>query len=259
MSYKIIVKEDNASYNCHTLSDLIEKFKIDTLSYMKDNVFNKFPVDDKYDVIYDRFSIVYFKDNYFVHVFHGVSVNPVDSPEYTIVLDLRHHNIYYIGHSKVGNYVNRYDLDGTLLSEDNYGLKIVDLDKFINEYLMEYPCKTIKELLSTFNVDIQLSDKLLNHSIDSSFGTVFNYSYIQNGKSGSYHVFPGYFIIDVCDVHPPTIYIDSVNDVVYFRWDTGWGVHLNKYDSKDNEVELTDFNFDLYGEYDLEKILDKID
>lgn len=257
MLYETIIKKKDAAITAKSIGDLVKQFDVGWNEFLIER-FGRFPADDKYEVVYDECSVIYFNDNYFVYVFHGVSVNPVDSPEYTFVLDLRHQTVYYIGHSNVGNYVTRYDWDGTLLSEEDYGLKTVDLDKFINNYLMEYPCKNIKELLSTFNVDIKLSDKLLNLSIDPTFGTVFNYYYIQKGKKSTYHVFPGYFTEEVYDVHPPTICIDSANDVVYFRWDTMCGVDLNKYDSKDNEIELTESNFDLYGEYDLEKLLDTL-
>lgn len=209
MEYKTIIKEENASYNCHTITDLIDNFKVSgSFDFLKENVFNNFPADDKYDVIYDKYTILLLNEDYPVHVFHGNSVNPMESPEYTIFLDLRHSNIYYLGHSNVGNYVNCYDLQGKLLFNKDYGLKEVSIDTFVNTYLVEYRCSSIKELLTAFNLDIQLSDKLLSHEIVSDFGLVFDQHYIQEGKFGSYHVFQGYFTEMIFDAFPPIIYID---------------------------------------------------
>ena len=121
--------------------------------------------------------------------------------------------------------------------------------------LIKYRCSSIKELLTAFNLDIQLSDKLLSHEIVSDFGLVFDQHYIQEGKFGSYHVFQGYFTEMIFDAFPPIIYIDSVSDVVYFRYYGKLGLYLYKYDSNDKESILLESNLELYDEYNLEKLL----
>ena len=256
MSYKKIIKEENASYNCHTITDLVDSFKItDFHDYLKNVLFKKFPVDDEYDVIYDSFTIVRFNEDYLVHVFHGTSVNPINSPEYYIIIDSRHSRIYYIGQSSVGNYISCYNFVGNLLYQEDYGLKKVNLDKFINDYLIEYRCKTIEDLLFNFNLDIHLPNKLLNHEIVSLFGTVFTHYYTQKGEEGTYYVFSGSYDRNVADSFPPTIYIDSLNSVVYFRYNRDGGVAVYKYDSNDIIVQVSMLSFDFWDEYDLEKLL----
>ena len=70
-----------------------------------------------------------------------------------------------------------------------------------------------------------------------------------------YYVFSGAYDRTVADSFPPTIYIDSLNSVVYFRYNRDGGVAVYKYDSNDIIVQVSMLSFDFWDEYDLEKLL----
>ena len=256
MSYKKIIKEENTSQAAHTLGDLIRNFNIE-LNGFPTKLLDIFPTDDTYDINYDNYYVIELEDNT-IHVFNGTASVP-ESPEYTIMLDLLHSRVYYIGQSKVNNSIHEYNIRGDLLEEKDYGLKKINADEFIRTHFIDYHCKTINELLVNFNLDFELSDKLREHKISYDPEVVFNEYFIQEYDGNDYYIFYGSFYCAlVTPDHAPIYYINPVNQRVY-EVNCGIGVSVTVYDSDDKVIATKNMKFDEYiinGEFDIGKIID---
>lgn len=254
MSFNKTIKEENASVIAHTIGDLIRNFNIELDEFLIERL-DKFPIDDKLDIVYDNYYVIELENN-LIHAFNGSVTNVPESPEYTIMLDLKHDRVYYMGQSAVNNSIHEYSGNGELLSEVDYGLKPINADEFIRTHFIDYSCKTVNDLLVNFNLDFELSDKLKQHNLDADFDVVFNEFFIQNYDGIDYYVFPSSFqFVIVMDVDEPIYYIDPVNQKLYVQTGGMLGISVNVFDSNDVYVE-TMCPVDYYhGEFDIGKIL----
>ena len=253
MSFNKRIKEDNALCVAHTVGDLIRNFNIDLDEYLIE-LLDKFPTDDEYDVTYDNYYVIELEDNT-VHVFSGTA-NVPESPEYTVMLDLLHFRLYYIGQSNVNNSIHEYSLDGQLLSDEDYGLKQVNVDEFIRNHFIDYSCNTIGDLLVNFNLDFELSDKLKEHEIDIGSDVVFNEYFIQQYDGIDYYVFSGSFSFVAFDcMDSPVYYVDFVNQKLYEQTGGMLGVSVCVFDSNDEEIKSIELDHGYHGVMNIEKIL----
>ena len=255
MSIKKIIKENNTPCGASTISDLIRHFHIELDEFLMERL-DKFPIDDKHKIKYDTYYVIELEDNV-VHAFSGTGTTVPESPEYTIMLDLKHDRVYYIGQSPVNNCIHEYSGNGELLNEQDYGLKPINAEEFIRTHFIDYPCKTVGDLLNNFNLNLELSDKLKNHKIEADdIDVVFNEYFIQKHDGVDYYVFPSSFqFVIVNDMDEPIYYIDSVNQKLYEQGGGMMGIFVRVYDSEDKYVE-TIAPVDYYhGETDIEKIL----
>ncbi|MBR0471956.1 MAG: hypothetical protein IJI98_04580 [Methanosphaera sp.] len=256
MSFKKIIKEENASKDAHTLGDLIRNFNIELKSYPPE-LLDIFPTDDKYNIIYDKYHVVESEGNT-VHVFNGSAIGVPESPEYTIMLDLFHSRVYYIGESNVNNSIHEYDIRGDLLDAKDYGLKKINADEFIRTHFIDYHCMTINDLLVNFNLDFELSDKLREHKIDYNHDVVFNEYFVKEYEGNDYYIFHGSFYCAlVTPDHAPIYYIDPVNQRLY-ELCRGVGISVTVYDSNDEVIKTKTIRpDDCYAdEFDIGKIID---
>ena len=257
MSFKKIIKEENSSKDAHTLGDLVKNFNIDLNGYPP-KLLDIFPTDDKYDIIYDNYYVIELEDNT-IHIFNGTATGVPESPEYTIILDLFHSRVYYIGQSNVNNSIHEYNIRGDLLEQKDYGLKKINADEFIRTHFIDYHCRTINDLLVNFNLDFKLTDKLREHKIDHDSDVVFNEYFTQEYEGNDYYIFHGSFYCAlVTPDHAPIYYINPVNQRLY-EVNCGIGVIVTIYDSNDEVIETKTMKFDEYiinGEFDIGKIID---
>lgn len=253
MSYKKIIKEENVSKEAYTLGDLIRNFNIDLKGYPS-KLLDIFPADDKYDIIYENYYVIELEDN-IIHVFNGTATGVPESPEYTIMLDLFHSRVYYIGQSNVNNSIHEYDINGNLLDAKDYGLQKINADEFIRTHFIDYPCDTIGDLLVNFNLDFELTDKLREHVIE--YDSVFNEYFIQEYDGNDIYVFISSFYLVMIDcVDPPIYYIDPVNQRLYVQSGGMLGVSVTVFNSDDEEIKTIMPDNYYHGEFDIKRILD---
>ena len=255
MSFNKTIKEENASCAADTVGDLIRYFNIELDEFLVERL-DEFPADDKYSIVYDTYSVIELENNT-IHVFSG-SVDMPDSPNYTLLLDLKHYHLYYIGSGNAGNTIHEYDLSGSLLSEEDFGLKQIDADEFINKHFTEYVCGSINDLLLNFNLNIDLSDKLRQHKISYDLDIYFNEYLIQEHEDIEYYVFQGFFKSIVLDLEPPIIYLDYINQLVYVQSFGMPGLIITVFDSNNNKVDEYTPGLDYFSEVNVAKVLSPI-
>lgn len=253
MLYEKIVKKDDANIHAKNIGDLIRQFDIELDEFLIEKL-DSFPANDKYDIIYDAHYVIELKNNTIL-VFSGV-VDVPDSPTYTVLVDLKHYHLYYIGSSSVGNSVHEYDLSGSLLVEKDYGLNKIDIDEFIRNHFIEYPCDSIDDILSNLDIDIELSSNLRQHKIDyGSFKVLFNEYFIQEHDGVEYYVFSGVLDSIVFDLEPPIIYLDPVNQLLYVQEFSMRVLSVTLYDSNDDKIDSYEPDLDYFSEINIAKAL----
>ena len=255
MSLNKIIKDKNPPHDARTISDLIRHFNIELDEFLIERL-EKFPINDKHEIKYENYYVIELENN-IVHAFSGTDTTVPESPEYTIMLDLKHDRVYYIGQSSADNCIHEYSGNGELLNEQDYGLKPINAEEFIRTHFIDYPCKTVGDLLNNFNLDFELSDKLKKHKIDSDdIDVVFNEYFIQKHDNVDYYVFKGSFqFVIVDDMDAPIYYIDSLNQKLYEQDGGMLGVFVKVYDFEDKYVETIAPVDYCHGETDIEKIL----
>ncbi len=255
MSFNKIIKENNTPCDGRTIGDLIRHFNIEVVEFLIERL-DKFPIDDKHEIKYDNYYVIQLENN-IVHAFSGRDTTVSESPEYTIMLDLKHDRVYYIGQSSVNNCIHEYSGNGELINEQDYGLKSINAEEFIRTHFIDYPCKTVGDLLNNFNIDFELSNKLKKHKIEADeFDVVFNEYFIQKHDNVDYYVFKGSFqFVIVDDKDAPIYYIDPANQKLYEQDGGMLGVFVKVYDSDDKYVETIAPVDYCHGETDIEKIL----
>lgn len=253
MLYKKVIKTQKATIKANTIGDLSRNFNIELHEYLME-LLDKFPVNDEYGVIYDTYYTIESEYNH-VDVFHG-RADVLESPDYTVMLDLMHSRIYYIGQSKVNNSIHEYTIDGRLLDQKEYGLKNIDIDEFIQTHLIDYHCKNIGELLDTFKLDVKLSEKLRQHRIDEDIADVYYEYLIQEYEDTEYYVFPSSFsLVMATDVDAPIYYIDPKNQLLYKQEGGMLGITVTVYNFEDKEIKTISPDC-IHGEFNIRKILE---